>query len=104
MPIIDVSPVGSGKLGERPVKIVPVYLVAAEDPTVKTNVTKYLAVKLDEQTSCVKLVGFEIKETEKNVCENYQEILNSTDKGLYKEIMLPWQRVVRIQNLIFKQK
>lgn len=104
MPIIDVSPVGSSKLGERPIKIVPVYLVVAEDPTIKSNTAKYLAVKLDEQTSTVKLVGFEITETEKNVCENYQEIVSSTDKGLYKEIMLPWQRVIRIQNLIFKQK
>jgi hypothetical protein len=102
MPVIDVSPVGSSKLSERPVKIVPVYLVVAED--VKTTVTKYLAIKLDEQPTSVKLVGFEISKSEKEVCENYQEILSSTDKGLYKEIMLPWQRVVRVQNLIFKQK
>jgi hypothetical protein len=104
MPIIDVSPVGSSRLGDRPIKIVPVYLVTVDDPTVKTQFNKYLAVKLDEQANSVKLVGFEIKETDKNVCQNYQEILSSTDKGLYKEIVLPWQRIVRIQNLIFKQK
>lgn len=102
MPIIDVSPVSSSKLSERPVKIVPVYLVVAED--IKSSVARYLAIKLDEQPTSIKLVGFEINKLEKEVCENYQEILSSTDKGLYKEIMLPWQRVVRVQNLIFKQK
>jgi hypothetical protein len=102
MPIIDVSPVGSSKLSERPVKIVPVYLVVAED--VNNTAATYLAIKLDEQPTSIKLVGFEINKLEKEVCEKYQEILSSTDKGLYKEIMLPWQRVVRVQNLIFKQK
>jgi|SRR5271165_3628858 len=106
MPIIDIAPISSlPKMGEKQAKIMPVYLVITEDPGIKAKCSQILAVRMDETSATtIKLVGIDL-ETNANVnSENYQEIINSTDKKLYKEIMLPWQRVIRIQNLIFRQK
>lgn len=104
MSIIDVQPVNANKLSERSVRVVPVYLVVSEDPSNKSGITKFLSVKLDEMQHAVRIVGFEINKEVKDICANYQEVLNSTDKKIYKELMLPWQRIVRIENLIFKSK
>lgn len=104
MPIVDITPVGS-KSYDPQKKVVPVYLVVIEDVTVKvTGTRKFLAVKLDDMPNYVKIVGIEITTNVNKISESYQEIVNSTDKKLYKEVMLPWQRIVTIQNLIFKQK
>jgi hypothetical protein len=103
MPIVDITPVGS-KTYDRPSKIIPIFLVIAEDPTSTSKVQQFLAVKLDELSHSVKIVGFETKEKVNKIAANYQEMINSADKMLYKEIQLPWQRVVSITNLIFKQK
>lgn len=103
MPIVDISPVGS-KTYDRPGKIIPIYLVVIEDPASTSKIQQFLAVKLDELSHSVKLVGFETKEKTNKIAANYQEMINSADKTLYKEVQLPWQRVVSITNLIFKQK
>lgn len=104
MPILDILPVGS-KSYDRPSKITPIYLVLAENPKFKNRPQKFIAIKLDDsQQVVVKIVAIEISEDINVSCENYQEILNSTDKALYKEIMIPWYRVIQIQNLIYKQK
>jgi len=99
MPIIDITPTSS-RIHERPVKITPIYLITE----VLSSGTRWLAVKLDESNNVIKFVGVELKKSEKRVEENYQEILNSADKTLYKEVWLPWHQINSIQNLIFKQK
>ena len=106
MSIIDIVPISSlPKVGEKQTKIMPVYLVITEDPGIKAKCSKILAVRMDETSpTTVKFVGIDLDVNADINSENYQEIINSTDKKLYKEIMLPWQRVIRIQNLIFRQK
>ncbi len=103
MPIVDIAPVGS-RFYDRPTKVVPVYLVLIEDPSSTTGTRQFLAIKLDEHAHAVTLVGVETKEKVNKIVTNYQEIINSADKELYKEVQLPWQRIISIQNLIFKQK
>jgi hypothetical protein len=103
MPIVDITPVGSRSYDPQK-KVVPVYLVLTESPLGVSKVQQFLAVKLDELPYSVKIVGFETKENTNKIITNYQEIINSTDKGLYKEVQLPWQRIISIQNLIYKQK
>lgn len=103
MPIVDITPVGS-KTYDRPGKIVPIYLVVVDDPSSTNKVQQFLAVKLDELSHSAKLVGFETKEKANKIAANYQEMINSADKSVYKEVQLPWQRIVSITNLIFKQK
>ena len=103
MPIVDITPVGSRSYDPQK-KVIPVYLVTAEDPSTATATRQFLAIKLDERPYSVTIVGIETKEKVNKLTTNYQEIINSADKRLYKEVQLPWQRIVSIQNLIFKQK
>jgi hypothetical protein len=102
----DIAIVPTGlKSYERAVRVAPVYLVSIEDPTLTSKVSYFLATKLDENQFSIKVVGFDLNKKDINrVGANYQEVLNSTDKSLYMELVLPWQRVIKIQNLIFKQK
>ncbi len=100
---ILIAPVGN-RMFDKPGKITPLYLVSIEDGKNKTQKSLFFATKLDESSHSVKLVGFDLQEDEKKVCENYADILQSTDKSLYKEITVPWTRICRIQNLIFKAK
>lgn len=103
MPIIDLSPVGHRTYDPQK-KIIPTYLVLCEDPTIKTKLRKYLAVRLDDMQNFVKIVGLEITIEVDKIQESYQEIVNTADKQLYRELMLPWQRIITIQNLIFRAK
>ncbi len=103
MPILDITPVGS-KSYDPQKKVTPVYLVVSEDPSSPTGVRQFLATKLDERPYSITLVGIETKEKVNKITTNYQEIINSADKVLYKEVQLSWQRIISIQNLIFKQK
>ncbi len=104
MPIVDITPAGSSRLYDRPTKIVPIYLVIAEDPTNKSKFQKYIAVSLDDMQYAIKIIGIETTESENDISKRYQEILNNTDKVLYKEWMLGWHRIVKIQNLIYVKK
>lgn len=101
----DIAIIQAGiKVHERPVRLAPVYLVKIEDPTMTNKSVHFLATKVDEGPHSVKIVGFEIKKDINKIGENYQEVLNVTDKSLYMELILSWQRVIKIQNLIFRQK
>lgn len=101
--IIDASRLNQ-KLNERPSKITPVYLILAEDPSIKSKLYKFISVKMDEFNNTIKVIGFETDKDIDTICQNYQEIVNSTDKILWKEMTMPWHRIIRIQNLIFKSK
>ncbi len=99
---VAVAAVGFSGLDNKPIKITPIYLATFEDP--KKKLQQFLATKFDETANCAKFVGIETTETIDNINKNYRDILNTTDKMKYKEIMIPWHRIICIQNLIFRQK
>lgn len=103
MAILDISPTGS-RSDTRPIRVTPNYLIVVEDPTIKSNVRYYISVKLDDNANSIRFVGFETKENVEIVEKNYQEMINAADKSIYKEMQVPLHRIIRIQNLIFKQK
>ena len=103
MSVIDISPVPN-RLYDRPTKITPVYLVLAENPANKNKLNKYVALKMDETSNAIKIVAAEVKEDVQEIIENYQAILSSVDKSFFAELMLPWHRIVLVQNLIYKHK
>ena len=100
------------------IKLVPIYLVSFENPILNKEV-EFVVTKLDDTNQyCIKIVGINKeflfknkslkKEKEKLKLNNseldYKEMLKSVDKELYEEIMVPWQRVISIKNLMFKSK
>lgn len=103
---IALSPMGSFQSGTPVVKVMPVYLVSYENPSIKGSLkTQYfLASKLEETSYCIKAIGVDIEKDIEGLVENYQKVLQSSDKRIYKEIRLPWHRVNLIQNLIYKHK
>lgn len=96
------------------IKLVPIYLVSFENPILNKEV-EFVVTKLDDTNQyCIKIVGinkeflFKNKSLKKEKLNNseldYKEMLKSVDKELYEEIMVPWQRVISIKNLMFKSK
>lgn len=99
---IVLTPVGTVNMNVKATKITPIYLVSCESPFEKEEI-KFVATKLDDISEhYVRLVGFKTKKFKDN--DDYQKLLNSVDKTQYKELMIPWQRVITIENLIFRQK
>jgi hypothetical protein len=103
MSIVDITPVGSKSYDPR-TKVMPIYLVITEDPSSISGIRQFLATKIDERAATLTIVCIETKEKANKIATNYQEIINSAEKVLYKEIQIPWGRVISIQNLIYKQK
>lgn len=60
--------------------------------------------KPDTESSFIKVKGFYTDSDEESIINNYQEILTSTSKDLILEMMVPWHRVEKIRNLVFKAK
>lgn len=101
MPIIDITPIGS-TVHPRPRPFQPAFLIVLQSEKNKTQ--KFVAIRLDEMTNNIKAVGFFTDENADKILTNYQEMLNTADKTLYKEMWFPWSRIVSIQNLVFKSK
>ena len=102
---------------ERPVKISPKYLVLIDDIEEKTTgskskketttspvISKFVATKYEEGTTTAKLTGFFSSKSQQEITEKYLEIVQAADKSIYVELQVPWMRIIKIQNLIYKSK
>lgn len=108
MPGNDVSIEPIASTINKPIINMLAYIVLYDSPvelqTDKSKVAKFLAIRIDHANGFVKLVGLDITEKVDVVCEKHQQVLQLADKKLYKEIMVPYSRIIRIQNLIYKHK
>lgn len=94
-------------LNQKPAaKLTPIYLIIAEDPTLKPTRVKYLAIRLDEQrVHSIEFVGIDV--TDKNIedlAQNYQTVLQCADKATFKEMQIGWSRIISITNLTYAIK
>jgi hypothetical protein len=78
-------------------RVTPVYLVVSMDGT-------FLATKFDDSPNYGKFVGFYTSVDLQIIKKDFQELINSVDKALYTEMMIPWHRVLSVQSLIFRTK
>lgn len=90
------------EIGKVPNRVVPSYLVTIERGK---SVARFVAVKYDaDGHSCAKMVGFYAEGSEDDIVAAYAELVKNTDVSHYKEVQIPWGRIVEIRNLIYKHK
>jgi len=82
-------------------KTTPTYLVSLEDGK---KVKLFISTKFDETNNYGKFVGFYSNATEEKIVANYNEIVASTDKASFIEISFPWDKVISVRSLLYKQK
>jgi len=83
---------------------VPLHLLVFEDPTVKVKYRNFIATRLDEGASFVKVVGFYCDLTEDEINKKYLDLVKDVGRELYIEVLVPVVRVIKIKNLIYKSK
>lgn len=88
------------------------YIVRVEDPSVKSKIRSYAALKLNETMAhYLQLIGFEYPKTEtKNNTQKkintYQEAVEIAEKENLdiEDLRFPWQRVISIKNVNYQNK
>lgn len=86
----------------------PVYLISLDEKASKKN---FIAIKLDELSNCIKVVGFfhseKLSQPYDKIMSNYQEIVKKMQTERpdeIVEIMFPWRIINSIQSLVYKHK
>lgn len=85
----------------------PPHLVVVESPEGKSKLSIKFFISLDKPSVDVGFInvkGFFIDKEEKDINDNYIELVTNVSKENIEEIMFPHHRVVRIKNLVFKAK
>lgn len=85
----------------------PPHLVVVESPEGKSKQVVRLFLSLDKPSPDVGYItvkGFFVDKDEKEISDNFIEIITNNSKENIEEIMFPNHRVVRIKNLVFKAK
>ncbi len=78
----------------------PIYIVLTEDRTFKEGICYYKAENIDRQVSHVNIRGSVITEAQfKSLGKNLNAKIAKTE---LVNIEVPWQRVIRIENLTYK--
>lgn len=103
MPDIAINPAASGDYSAGRIigKTTPTYLVSLEDG----KKTKYfIATKYDENGNYAKCVGFYSNIAEDNIISSYEEIVKTTEKTSFTEMLFPWSRIVSVRSLVYRHK
>lgn len=80
------------------------FLVSWADPTdMKKPGRLFLASECAEGSNSVRVKGFDTSALIEEVEKNYKQMLESTNKESYKNFSIPWNRIVRIQSLVYRQ-
>jgi hypothetical protein len=87
--------------GQNVQKTTPSYLITIERGKKELY---FIATKLELGSTYIKVVGFYINQEENKIKQEYQQLIQNTDKNLYMELILPYQRILEIRNLIYRQK
>jgi hypothetical protein len=89
-----------------PISKKPIYLLLLDSLGTKgKNLEKFIAIDKPELLNgFVQVKGFFSSESEDEITKTFSELLTSTKKELYVEMMFPWHRVWSIKSLVFKAK
>lgn len=88
-------------------KTVCIWVVTAEDPTVKSGKRFFVTTKLDRDSDQVlSFIGFEIKFTNVNKIKTYADAKNEFNKSNTDIIFMiyPWNRIINVCNVTYKTK
>lgn len=80
----------------------PAYLVVVNDPTVTGKIAYYKADTVDRNATHVVIKGHKVSKTDADKLEENIEAQMAEGKKINVEF--PWQNIVRINNLSYKQK
>jgi hypothetical protein len=87
---------------KAPQRTLPTYLITLE-VTKQQKMPYFLAVKYDDSfVHCAKFVGFYCPSD--SVRTEYNERIKETDVSQFVEVQIPWNRIIDIQNLIYRHK
>ena len=87
---------------KAPQRTLPTYLVWLEI-TKQQKDPYFLAVKYDDSfVHCAKFVGFYTNAA--NIRSTFSEVIKNTDITNFIEVQIPWNRIIEIQNLIYRHK
>ena len=84
----------------------PPYLTLLDLPGSKgKNCEKFISIDKPELLSgFIQAKGFFCADSEDDIMKNISELLTTTKKELYVEMMFPAHRIISIKNLVFKAK
>jgi len=84
-----------------------VYRLTIEDPSKpkKSQYLNYISVnKLDISPALVEFKGFLVDGAQLNTINVYEDAVKIAEKKEIVNLMVPWQRVVSIENILYKQR
>lgn len=84
----------------------PPYLILMEETSGKNKVVKKF-ITLDKpelMQGFVQVKGIFSDLPEEEIIKNYYDVLTTTNKELFLEVLIPWHKISYIRSLIFKQK
>ena len=93
----------SNLLNTKPGKIVPVYLVSLFSQDRKT-IDNFLSINVEELPHGIRFAGFFVAGSSEKTRKNYEKLMQNTSKEQYRQILISWNNVYSVENLIFKQK
>lgn len=85
----------------------PAYLIVLDQipGSAKKTAKFFIATdKPDLLNGFVQVKGIFTDSDEDEISENFNELLTSSPKELFIEVMLPWHRICSMRNLIFRAK
>lgn len=103
---IAVGPYNGPLPGGAPVARKPAYLVVLEEHVGKNVVTRrFLAVeKPDLLSGFIQVKGIFTELPEEEISSKYNDVLTSSAKELFVEVMFPWHKICSVRNLVFRAK
>lgn len=83
------------------------YKLTIEDPSggKKTQFKYFISLmKLDISNVLIEFKGFLVDEAQLNTINTYEDAINNAEKKEIINLMIPWQRVISIENILYKQR
>lgn len=82
------------------------YLLVVEDPSVKTKTRIFATGKLDKNAAFVDMFGYEITNVHSTQLKTWNDAVELANKESIELVNMsfPWQRVLSIRNVNYKQK
>ena len=103
---IAITPAGAN-LPQVKQSVKPNWLIYLQDSNGKASKTSFF-ISLDRpdisNNGVVFVKGIFSKNTEDEILSSYQELLTSTAKDLYCEVLIPHHRIIQMRSLVFRQK
>lgn len=102
----DVAIQPAGNVEYKMNKIVPIYLVTLEvDKKTDEPRCRFIATKWEDRVAdSSRFIGFFTDALPAQISSNYDEIIKTTDKANFVDIVFPHNRIVSVRSLIYRHK